>query len=484
MTRRVLGAIREQKLFWRFTVLSFLAFAALTAYLVAAVAPAIEQFVITEQEREAVVFINRFAQRNLQASDFIVPASPAAAARLDSFLSLLPVRGIVSAVLLDGQGRLLAAMPDADASYVAWVGEEEGYVRAMRELESTVGFQTLNPAVSPQGIAEAMTMYVPITIGADETPVAVLHTVARTGFIREAIDATRRELTNRILLSLVGLYLILSVIVYGASRTIVRQNTQLAETAERLRQSLVRERELSAAKGRFVEIASHQLKTPVTEIGWALEIFSAPKAGKAERAAAMAGIESGHHALQSIIFDLLTVSELGFTYTVTSPAPVRLGELTARVRDVLAETAKDAEVTVAYAPMPAVPEVLGSAVTVERAVRNLLENAITYSRPGGTVLVDIRAERGGVRWEVRDQGIGVPPEDRGSLFTQFFRAKNAVERKNVGTGLGLFIAKTVVEGHGGEVRYQPDSSGVGSRFSFWLPSRPPPPQSGNGNGRA
>lgn len=267
MTRRVLGAIREQKLFWRFTVLSFLAFAALTAYLVAAVAPAIEQFVITEQEREAVVFINRFAQRNLQASDFIVPASPAAAARLDSFLSLLPVRGIVSAVLLDGQGRLLAAMPDADASYVAWVGEEEGYVRAMRELESTVGFQTLNPAVSPQGIAEAMTMYVPITIGADETPVAVLHTVARTGFIREAIDATRRELTNRILLSLVGLYLILSVIVYGASRTIVRQNTQLAETAERLRQSLVRERELSAAKGRFVEIASHQLKTPVTEIG-------------------------------------------------------------------------------------------------------------------------------------------------------------------------------------------------------------------------
>lgn len=484
MKQTILRRLGEQKLFWRFTILSFLAFVGITVYLVAAISPAIEEFVITDQEREAVVFINRFAERNLQPTDFVVPPSPAATQRFADFLSLLPVRGIVAAVLLDSNGKLLAATADTDAKYLAWVANQEGFGTAMRDMESTVGFQQLNPQVSPQGLTDAITMYLPITVGAEATPVAVLHTVARTGFIREGIDITRRELTNRIVVSLVGLYLILSVIVYGASRTIVRQNRELTETAERLRHSLSRERELSAAKGRFVEIASHQLKTPLTEIGWAVEIATAPRASKAERTAAMTSIEDAHHALRSIVTDILTVSEVGFSYVVSSPVPVRLGELTVRARDTLAEVAKKGEVTIVFAPTAGVPEVLGSVVTVEHVIRNLLENAITYSRPGGKVIVDIRAERGGVRWEVRDQGIGIMPEDRGSLFQQFFRGRNAVERKNVGTGLGLFIVKTVIEGHGGEVRYEPDPSGVGSRFSFWLPPRPPSQKNGNGNGHA
>lgn len=220
-----------------------------------------------------------------------------------------------------------------------------------------------------------------------------------------------------------------------------------------------------------MEVASHQLKTPITEIGWAVEVARAPHVPKAELAAALESIEHGHHALQSVVFDLLTVTEIGFTYKKRETVPVRLGELTRRIVEQLGEQAGDNGVRITFSDPSDIPEVLGSPVALGHVIRNLLDNAITYSNAGGTVLVDIRREQGGVAWEVRDHGIGVPPEERGSLFREFFRARNAVEKKNVGTGLGLFVSKTVIDGHGGWIRHLPNATGVGSRFVFWLPER-------------
>lgn len=471
MTRQIARQLARQTLFWRFTVLAFLAFVAMSVFLIAAIAPAIESFIVTQQERDAVVFVNTLVQRRLSEAHFRPPLNPVHAAELEGFLADVPIRGVVEAAVLTPDGTVLATLTEVDPQYMGWVVAQPGFAEAVSHLQAFAGFEALNPAVSPGGIAEGLVLFIPLTLGVEETPVGVLHVVSRTGLLREAVAETEREVAGRIVLSLVGLYLLLSVIVWGASRTIVRQNAALAASAERLRQSLAREQELSAIKEKFVEVASHQLKTPVTEIGWALEVVQDPNAKKAEIAGALESIEHGHHSLQSVVFDLLTVTEIGFSYKKREEVPVRLGEITTRVVAQLAERAADARVAVRFSDPSGIPEVLGSPVALGHVVRNLLDNAITYSNPGGAVLIDIRREHGGVAWEVRDHGIGVPPEDRGSLFREFFRARNAVEKKTVGTGLGLFICKTVVEGHGGQIRYVPNATGVGSRFVFWLPER-------------
>jgi signal transduction histidine kinase len=99
---------------------------------------------------------------------------------------------------------------------------------------------------------------------------------------------------------------------------------------------------------------------------------------------------------------------------------------------------------------------------------NLLSNAIKYTPAGGTVTVGARATGEAVIIEVTDTGIGIPAEQYPKLFTRFFRASTAVDRKIKGTGLGLAVTKAIVEAHGGAIAAEP-GPGCGTRFTVCLP---------------
>lgn len=103
---------------------------------------------------------------------------------------------------------------------------------------------------------------------------------------------------------------------------------------------------------------------------------------------------------------------------------------------------------------------------------NLLSNASKYTGEGGRVTVQAEADDGVVWVHVRDTGVGLTEEERGELFTRFYRSSSEGARRAGGTGLGLVITKALVELHGGEIRVE-SSAGQGSTFSFSLPVRQP-----------
>ena len=108
-------------------------------------------------------------------------------------------------------------------------------------------------------------------------------------------------------------------------------------------------------------------------------------------------------------------------------------------------------------------------------VRNLVENAIQYTRPGGRVDVSVTAADGRAVLVVADTGVGIPARDRGRVFERFYRVDRARSRETGGTGLGLSIVKHVAENHGGDVDVT-SALGAGSTFTVRLPvanARPP-----------
>jgi signal transduction histidine kinase len=101
-------------------------------------------------------------------------------------------------------------------------------------------------------------------------------------------------------------------------------------------------------------------------------------------------------------------------------------------------------------------------------LRNLIENALRYSEEGQTVTVSLTQTGDYLQVAVTDRGIGIPPKDKDHIFDKFYRAKNAVEKRNEGSGLGLYIARNIINYHNGKIWFESEM-GEGTTFYFTIP---------------
>ena len=108
---------------------------------------------------------------------------------------------------------------------------------------------------------------------------------------------------------------------------------------------------------------------------------------------------------------------------------------------------------------------------IRHVYANLISNAIRYTMAGGNIIIKVYQSKNYLMTEVKDNGIGIPKEEQKRIFEKFFRASNALKKETDGTGLGLFLSKTIVESSGGKMGFR-SSEGVGSTFWFSLPIRP------------
>jgi signal transduction histidine kinase len=173
--------------------------------------------------------------------------------------------------------------------------------------------------------------------------------------------------------------------------------------------------------------------------------------------------------LAMLTADLLDVARLRTGQMPLTLAPLDLaplvGETAARVRDGLGNQYRlTLEAAAGLAPVAA------DAARLEQVLSNLLENALKYSPTGGTIAVTVQRAGGGALVSVQDEGIGLPPGGTDAIFEPFGRTANATARQIPGLGLGLYICRAIVTGHGGQLWAESPGDGRGTTFHLWLPT--------------
>ncbi len=226
---------------------------------------------------------------------------------------------------------------------------------------------------------------------------------------------------------------------------------------------------IDRVKSEFVTIAAHQLRTPLSAVRWSLDLLltdSTPLT-KEQRDIAQKGSRAAGNMVM-LVNDLLNVSRIDDS---TFGYNIELGDLrdAARVSvAALEDAARNRGVTLTlHVPESAVP------VNFDRgklaiALENIIDNAIKYTPEGGSIQMTVQPLKDAVSVSVSDTGIGISREDQPRLFEKFFRGKDAARMFTDGSGLGLFISKTIVEGHGGKLAVASEQ-GKGTLVTLTLP---------------
>lgn len=220
-----------------------------------------------------------------------------------------------------------------------------------------------------------------------------------------------------------------------------------------------------AVRRDFVANLSHELKTPVGALSLLAEALGAESSGDGE--ALVSRIREEAQRVARTIDDLMVLSYVEGEAPLDEPVDV--GAVVAGAVERISEAADQRRVEVrAPDPAPSAP-MRGLPVQLESAVFNLLDNAVKFSEPGGTVELEVACHDGGVTVSVRDRGIGIPRPEQDRIFERFYRVDKARSRLTGGTGLGLAIVRHAVLNHGGKLEVD-SREGEGSTFTIHLPS--------------
>jgi two-component system sensor histidine kinase SenX3 len=229
-------------------------------------------------------------------------------------------------------------------------------------------------------------------------------------------------------------------------------------------------RRLDAVRRDFVANASHELKTPAASIQAAAEtLLHVWQEDPAAVPRFAEQLEREAVRLSRIVADLLDLSRLESGSELQEL--VRMDALVREESSRFEEAVIEAGLTMDVDAAP-VPAVRGSGRDLSLLVRNLLDNAIRYTRSEGTVIASVTAHNGSVVLRVTDTGSGIPSKDIPRVFERFYRVDRARSRETGGTGLGLAIVRHVAENHGGTVTVESEL-GSGSTFEVRLPSAVP-----------
>ena len=245
----------------------------------------------------------------------------------------------------------------------------------------------------------------------------------------------------------------------------------LAQQASMLEERLAHEQHLTQLQRNFVSMASHEFRTPLTIIdGHAQRMIKTKDRLAAEEIAERAGkVRAAVLRMTSLMDNLLNSARLfdGGAGLYYHPAEIDLAALLHDVCQLHREIAPRSHISENFggARLP----VVGDAKLLFQVFSNLLANAIKYSPGGGPITIGAAPEAGEVVVTVEDRGIGIPEQDRDRLFTRYSRGSNV--SGIVGTGIGLYLAKMVIDLHQGRIAVE-SREGEGSRFSVRLPAKP------------
>lgn len=223
--------------------------------------------------------------------------------------------------------------------------------------------------------------------------------------------------------------------------------------------------EASRARSEFVSIVSHQLRNPLSSIRWQLEILLRDPGVNEKFRAYLEGINEYNNRMAKLVNDLLTVNRIENNRLVLTPTSFWLGDLIKKVVADNALFANASHVAIELQEKKNIPPVFADEPHTRWAVENLLSNAIRYSNPRTTIRIAINKTNTNVRVDVTNYGAPIASADIPHIFKKFFRTESAQKKRTDGTGLGLFIAKSVIEASGGSIGFTSQPTG---ETTFWF----------------
>ena len=244
------------------------------------------------------------------------------------------------------------------------------------------------------------------------------------------------------------------------------ETTAWRETEEELRR-LIRINKV------FLSIINHEMRTPLTAIIGYTDLLLDKALVSADAQEMVESIRRNSERLLALVNDILDISRLenGRLLIVRQNLDIRsvVDQTLAAIRSL----ADNKHIAIRANIPPGLPDVYGDPTRVGQILTNLLSNAVKYTPDWGKVTIEARKQDDAdmIEVSIRDDGIGIPSDQLGTVFDRFHRVERAETRNTIGTGLGLFITKGLVEAHDGEIWVESEE-GQGSCFYFTLPMTP------------
>jgi signal transduction histidine kinase/ActR/RegA family two-component response regulator len=250
-----------------------------------------------------------------------------------------------------------------------------------------------------------------------------------------------------------------------AQRIEARARAELAEHERAAREEAQR---ANAAKDDFMAMLGHELRNPLAPIIAAAHLLGRLTTGAAKEHVQIIQRQARH--LDRLVEDLLDISRVTTGRVSLRLRPVDLRDVVAKAAEMARPMMERKGQSLSFDVPPEALMVEGDEARLAQVVSNLLNNACIYSPPGRRVELALRALDSSAVIEIADEGIGIAPEMLGSIFEMFVQGGRSKDRAPGGLGLGLGVARVLVELHGGRISAASEGEGRGSRFVVSLPA--------------
>lgn len=234
---------------------------------------------------------------------------------------------------------------------------------------------------------------------------------------------------------------------------------------------ITREKLIERMKTEFVSLAAHQLRTPLSAIKWTLRMLLDGDLGEitGEQKDFIKKTYKSNERMITLINSLLDVARIEEGRYIYRPILTEFEPVVQFIVDSCREEAGKKKLKIEFRkPEKQSPRVMLDVEKIRLAIQNLLDNAIKYTPEGGKVMISLKHSRKEIELSVKDSGVGIPKDQQERVFAKFFRGANVLRMETEGTGLGLFIARNIIEAHGGRIWFESEE-GKGTTFHFILP---------------